>query len=43
MLKMCKKTNIWLNIYPHNTLHNNLGIYSVIIYITIYPHNVITT
>ena len=25
VLKVCKKTNIQLNIYPHNTLHNNLG------------------
>ena len=24
MLKMCKKANILLNIYPHNTLHSNL-------------------
>ena len=24
-VKVCKKTNIPPNIYPHNTLHNNLG------------------
>ena len=24
ILKVCKKTSIPLNIYPHNTLHNNL-------------------
>ena len=24
MLNVCKKTNIPLNIYPHNTLRNNL-------------------
>ena len=35
VLKVCKKTNIQLNIYPHNTLYNNLGgVYSVMIHIT---------
>ena len=35
VLNVCKKTNIQLNIDTHNTLHNNLGMYSKIIYITI--------
>ena len=32
VLKVHKKTNIQLNIYPHN---NNLGVYNVITHITI--------
>ena len=27
------KINLQLNIYPHNTFYNNLGVYSVIIHI----------
>ena len=29
------RINLQLNIYPHNTFYNNLGIYRVIIHITI--------
>ena len=44
VLKVRKKTNIQLNIYPHNTLHNNFeDMYSIIIRITIYLHNAINT
>ena len=38
MLKSVQKLfriNLQLNIYPHNTFYDNLGVYSVIIYLTI--------